>query len=92
MLSIKTLTVLIIDDDLDAENDGIPKEEETAEGDFSIARIIPEDPDGDNIPNELDLDSDGDCIPDHIEGGGVNDMNKDGISRFFHRHRRGWNS
>jgi hypothetical protein len=68
--------------DADADNDGIPNGMESASGDtsaLSSTRLtIPDDPDGDGIPNELDLDSDGDGLPDHFEGGGNKDANADG--------------
>jgi len=39
------------------------------------------DPDGDGIPNFLDLDSDGDGVPDIVEGTG--DRDGDGVSNFL---------
>ncbi len=70
------------DIDADADNDGIPNSMESASDDtssLSSTRLtIPDDPDGDSIPNELDLDSDGDGLPDHYEAGGNRDANVDG--------------
>lgn len=77
--------------DADSDNDGIPDTDEVPSADevasneinsqkssMSRQTEIPDDPDGDGIPNELDLDSDGDGIPDHFEAGGTNDENRDG--------------
>ena len=76
--------------DEDSDNDGCPNDVEMTtvvtnlRGDFTVSReIIPDDPDGDGIPNELDLDSDGDGLTDHMEGGGTNDANGDGITDNF---------
>lgn len=40
-----------------------------------------DDPDGDSIPNFLDLDSDGDGVPDEIEG--LSDLDNDGTPDFL---------
>ncbi len=72
--------------DVDSDNDGIPDSRErsnfvitSSSESASRAIVIPADPDGDGIPNELDLDSDGDCLPDHLEAGGTNDTDRDGL-------------
>jgi len=72
--------------DADSDNDGCPNGAELAnavtnsrEDNMVIREIIPDDPDNDGIPNELDLDSDGDGLSDHMEGGGINDSNRDGL-------------
>lgn len=76
--------------DVDSDNDGITNTDEVASNEIILRknsgsgqREIPDDPDGDGIPNELDLDSDGDGIPDHTEGGGTNDIDRDGYADNF---------
>jgi len=71
--------------DDDSENDGISDDDEasagsvTEAGTFVLKNEDLIDPDGDGIPNSLDLDSDGDGLPDHFEGGGHNDNDSDGV-------------
>lgn len=56
--------------DFDGDGDGIP----------DIVEGGP-DPDGDGVPNFMDLDSDGDGIPDAIEG--MDDLDGDGVPNFL---------
>ncbi|MBK8163069.1 MAG: OmpA family protein [Gammaproteobacteria bacterium] len=53
--------------DLDADNDGIPNDQDGTD-----------DVDGDGLPNYLDRDSDNDGLTDTIEAGGV-DADRDGV-------------
>ena len=59
---------------IDADGNGLDDVYESAPG--SGEGITPQDTDGDNIPDYLDLDTDNDLVPDNNEG---HDYNYDGI-------------
>lgn len=72
----------IFEEDWDNDNDGlssvVDQNNNNSSSSASVINILNNiDPDGDGVPNCIDLDSDNDGIPDIIEAGGV-DNNGDG--------------